>query len=623
MVGSDGDNLTSHLGVVLMRNTDETNFRWVFKQLDDILTPHGIKLCLFITDNDDGCINAMQDQFPGARVLLCRWHMNKSVLAFARTICTEEFGRTHNGSCWVDSEETNNFMKVYYSTLNSKTEDEFNERMESIGKLSERMRTYLADNWFNRHRDKLVSAWTDTVLHFGLTATSKVEGAHRVIKDWLGGSRCDILSLFLRLDAFYADHVTTSTLETAITNSKIAYRSRQPIFAAIVGKVTRYALRLLAEQLKLARDHLRKEKDDATYTARCSGAFSSSFGLPCCHDIMELERQSLPLQLKNIHDHWLIDRSTRVDDVYVAPRLLEPATIITRRNRAQVNSHQRGAGVRGNRREPTLEERLDDNHPAPHPMQLPSSMRVAADPTIAPPPQASHGPEPIQIAPSQASQRGTTGGGRGARRGGGGGQQAPPPSTAPAAVHLPGINHLMAPPPVPREPQAHRPSPNYYGQYTYGGQPTMSQQPVPQSVAPRGAQQAYMAPTQHPQQPFLQPFGDLRHAQPAHQMPPPHLGPGPGHRAMPPTPTPTVPQRDLYGQQAWELPPAGTQRPQLQQVPHPGPYPGQVQHPGSYPVSYPVVPSQGSQGPQRFFVFTGPTRSWGHASQSFYEAPPP
>jgi hypothetical protein len=58
---------------------------------------------------------------------------------------------------------------------------------------------------------------------------------------------------------------------------------------------------LLAKQLALARDHLCKKRADGAYEVRCSGVFSSAHGMPCCHEMVVLEEENRPLQLRDFH----------------------------------------------------------------------------------------------------------------------------------------------------------------------------------------------------------------------------------------------------------------------------------------------------------------------------------
>lgn len=44
---------------------------------------------------------------------------------------------------------------------------------------------YLRETWIDPYKEVLVTAWVDQHLHFGNAVTSRVEGTHSVIKDYL------------------------------------------------------------------------------------------------------------------------------------------------------------------------------------------------------------------------------------------------------------------------------------------------------------------------------------------------------------------------------------------------------------------------------------------------------
>lgn len=82
LVGSNGNNWTIHLGVVLMRHHDKAAFKWVFNHLKDKFNAEGIAIQLFISDNDLGYINALNSVFNNPKITICRWHINKNVLTY-------------------------------------------------------------------------------------------------------------------------------------------------------------------------------------------------------------------------------------------------------------------------------------------------------------------------------------------------------------------------------------------------------------------------------------------------------------------------------------------------------------------------------------------------------------
>ncbi|KAH6106168.1 hypothetical protein HBI81_252820 [Parastagonospora nodorum] len=267
MVGSDGENVTRHLGVALMAKTEQADFEWVLEQVKVAVK---VAIPLFVTDNDGACINAINSVFPAANITLCRWHMNKSVVAYGKTWCQQELGRKQDAQGrWHDTAESRAWMRLFWSAIRAKTLLEFEQKRALLHETSPIIAAYLDTNWFNRS-DLLIDAITDKFTHFGLLVTSKVEGAHAVLKSWLAGSRADILSFFNRLDSFYEEQIANAELEEHVRDGRRTIRSQQPIFERVVHRLTRRALFLVAEQLALARKHLAREAIETGYTARCT-----------------------------------------------------------------------------------------------------------------------------------------------------------------------------------------------------------------------------------------------------------------------------------------------------------------------------------------------------------------
>ena len=143
LVGSNGNNRTTHLGVVLMRRKNEASFCWVFNHLKAKFDELCIHIRVFITDNDGACINALNNVFNFPKIVMCRWHMNKDVLSYVRQVLTSEFGRYRAGKYWVDNESTKRFMELYYCVLQSATKADYVKNFAAITALSPTAAQYL------------------------------------------------------------------------------------------------------------------------------------------------------------------------------------------------------------------------------------------------------------------------------------------------------------------------------------------------------------------------------------------------------------------------------------------------------------------------------------------------
>ncbi|KAG1470621.1 hypothetical protein G6F56_002572 [Rhizopus delemar] len=53
------------------------------------------------------------------------------------------------------------------------------------GEAGIRFIDYIKDTWVENHKEKFVAAWTDEHMHFNSTSSSRVEGAHSMLKSYI------------------------------------------------------------------------------------------------------------------------------------------------------------------------------------------------------------------------------------------------------------------------------------------------------------------------------------------------------------------------------------------------------------------------------------------------------
>lgn len=72
------------LACTLLKHEDESTFarelRYVFELIDPTMMGAEGRACVFITDEDYGRINAIEDVFPNAHISLCWWHKKENII---------------------------------------------------------------------------------------------------------------------------------------------------------------------------------------------------------------------------------------------------------------------------------------------------------------------------------------------------------------------------------------------------------------------------------------------------------------------------------------------------------------------------------------------------------------
>ena len=83
--------------------------------------------------------------------------------------------------------------------------------------------TYLQREWLKEgQRERLVEAWTNQHLHFGIRLTSRAEGARAYIKRYLGGKKTkrDLYSSWLLIEAAIINQITAISTRTSIQQDR-------------------------------------------------------------------------------------------------------------------------------------------------------------------------------------------------------------------------------------------------------------------------------------------------------------------------------------------------------------------------------------------------------------------
>ena len=85
-------------------------------------------------------------------------------------------------------EEWDDFMDKWWQVIRSKTEEEYEENQAALDNndaIPTNVKTYLQNTWLLDHKTRFVEAWTDQHLHLRAVDSSRVEGAHTILKCYI------------------------------------------------------------------------------------------------------------------------------------------------------------------------------------------------------------------------------------------------------------------------------------------------------------------------------------------------------------------------------------------------------------------------------------------------------
>lgn len=146
-------------------------------------------------------------------------------------------------------------------------------------------------------RHRFVKCFTNRLLHFETTSTSRGESGYAALKKQLGSSNGDLKAVVDGISLLLTNELHNYLI--AINSAKDRYPTdlRKPIFQRLAGQVTSFALRKILRQYNLL-------VEQPTAIRACTGIFTTITGLPCSHKIQERLYDGGFLLLDDVHLHW-------------------------------------------------------------------------------------------------------------------------------------------------------------------------------------------------------------------------------------------------------------------------------------------------------------------------------
>ncbi|XP_057424437.1 protein FAR1-RELATED SEQUENCE 5-like [Lotus japonicus] len=234
---------------------------------------------VIVTDRDLALLSAVKQCLPNCTNLLCRFHINKNVEAKCKVLIgTDDFALSvmENWKCLIYAETVEQF-------------DEEWKEMCVMCKDFPDFISYISTTWL-KHKEKFVSAWTNSVLHFGTTTSNRAESAHSTLKRMLKDGRGDLCAAWDAVDRLTT--VRHNEIKASFERSinLVEHRFKSPMYTNIRGFVSRKAMQLMEdEQNRVMRDG-------------CGCAFQVTHGLPCACALHSYDR----IPYEAIHTFWKI-----------------------------------------------------------------------------------------------------------------------------------------------------------------------------------------------------------------------------------------------------------------------------------------------------------------------------
>ena len=186
---ASNSNFTAAVGFMLRETTD-----WYERSLTaflEIMGPLSIKV--FLTDREPALGTALRRVLPTIKQIFCLWHIEKNISANCKTgLSGDEFNEfVHDWKKWIVEAETEESLEEGIEGIRAKY-----QRKRQFETILDYIAMLLHD------KESYCHAWTDQHLYLGQRNTSRVEGAHRALKDSLGGSTGDFVAVIQRVRGF-------------------------------------------------------------------------------------------------------------------------------------------------------------------------------------------------------------------------------------------------------------------------------------------------------------------------------------------------------------------------------------------------------------------------------------
>lgn len=240
---------------------------------------------LNITDREESLINAHNEVFPDSEHMLCVWHINRNVVANCKP-------------CFYVKEDWVEFyahwFRVMYAVTVTIFEAEWKSLQEVYNRYDPAICVYLTKEWIGPFTTKFIRCYTNKILHFFNTATSKGEGGNAVLKRELKFSTGDLEKVVKDIAKLLSLQRSTyiGDIESAKVNVPMDLRRRE--FRDIIARVTPFALRRVLDQYKAERE----PKD-------CTNSFTTVSGLPCIHRVKaRIAEGAGTIHIDDVHPHW-------------------------------------------------------------------------------------------------------------------------------------------------------------------------------------------------------------------------------------------------------------------------------------------------------------------------------
>jgi hypothetical protein len=162
---------------------------------------------------------------------------------------------------------------------------------------------YCLGRWLGTYKKQLVHCYVDEIFHGGTTTTSRLEGAHHVLKCWIGKPTKDLTGVWEAVQLAINHQLGEIRQYRGYCWSSNPIRLRNEFFSALPQYITPTGQHKLWQQWQFYKNEETRVQNGQSSTI-CTGTFFRSIGVPCWHMIKERLAAGGRIQPMDFHPHW-------------------------------------------------------------------------------------------------------------------------------------------------------------------------------------------------------------------------------------------------------------------------------------------------------------------------------
>ncbi len=280
---------TFYVVFCFMTKEKQNDYVWVLQQLKHLYQKLKFSdLTIFVTDMKRELMNDRFLIFSDANHLLCTWHINNNVLIN----CKKSF---------FTKEAWEKFFSDWKTVMYAESEQEYlrswNEFFERYNSSHDECVRYLYNTYIKNFRRRFVKCYTNQMLHFDITVTSRDEKAHAMLKRQLESSIENLKTVMNEINLLLINEQHNYLID--INDAKLRYliELRKHVFDQLTSFVILVVLWKILSQYK-------KLIERSTIISSCTRVFIIITELSCSHKIQKRLYETNSLLIENVHSHW-------------------------------------------------------------------------------------------------------------------------------------------------------------------------------------------------------------------------------------------------------------------------------------------------------------------------------